>query len=308
MRNSAKKIANRIFEIRAAPAATPLKPSAPAMSEMTRKMMAHFSMAWFLPAATFAYTSAVAPPGFRRPSGHDRDALGGAGDGGVEPAAAVLKEGIGFVEQHDVVPLRPLRLVDGERVAVGELVRLAARRKGDLVLAAFEELRQHGDLDRPAAALVLRYEVEAHEPALRGAQRLDRPGAAVEEALGLVVAQADELLARRRHRVAEAEDLAAAGVVEPPRAVEADEDLVGARHLGGVDLAAGEDAAFAMAPERQSAAVADRHRQPDDRVVARLAVDLGQHDVRLGVGEEAAALHRRQLRRVAEHEHRLAEG
>ena len=40
----------------------------------------------------------------------------------------------------------------------------------------------------------------------------------------------------------------------------------------------------------------------------RLPVDLGQHDVGLGVGEEAAALHRRQLRRIAEHEHRLAEG
>src|SRR5215204_403208 len=52
----------------------------------------------------------------------DRDPLGGAGDGRVKPARPVLAEGEGFVEQHDVVPLRALRLVDGEGVAVGELV------------------------------------------------------------------------------------------------------------------------------------------------------------------------------------------
>ncbi len=37
-------------------------------------------------------------------------------------------------------------------------------------------------------------------------------------------------------------------------------------------------------------------------------MDLGQHDVRLGLGEEAAALDRRQLRGIAEHQDRLAEG
>ena len=39
----------------------------------------------------------------------------------------------------------------------------------------------------------------------------------------------------------------------------------------------------------------------------RLPVHLGQHHVRLGLGEEAAALDRRQLRRIAQHQHRHAE-
>jgi hypothetical protein len=36
-------------------------------------------------------------------------------------------------------------------------------------------------------------------------------------------------------------------------------------------------------------------------------VHLGQHRVGLGLGEEAAALDRRQLRRIAQHQHRHAE-
>ena len=53
---------------------------------------------------------------------------------------------------------------------------------------------------------------------------------------------------------------------------------------------------------------ADVHRQPHDRIVLRLPVHLGEHRVRLGLGEETAALDRRQLRGVAEHQHRHAEG
>ena len=37
-------------------------------------------------------------------------------------------------------------------------------------------------------------------------------------------------------------------------------------------------------------------------------MDLGQHDVGLGLGEEAAALDRRKLGGIAEHQHLLAEG
>ncbi len=51
----------------------------------------------------------------------------------------------------------------------------------------------------------------------------------------------------------------------------------------------------------------DRHRQPHDRIVLRLPMHLREHGVGLGVGEKAATLDRRQLRRVAEHQQRHAE-
>ena len=62
--------------------------------------------------------------------------------------------------------------------------------------------------------------------------------AAVQKALGFVVAQANQLLARRRHRVAVAVQFANAGIVEPARLVEADQHLIGphdhARHRSRV--------------------------------------------------------------------------
>ena len=58
----------------------------------------------------------------------------------------MLPEGEGFVEQHHPVPLRALRLVDGERVAVGELVGLAAQEGRDLLLRAGDHGAQHLDV------------------------------------------------------------------------------------------------------------------------------------------------------------------
>ena len=57
----------------------------------------------------------------------------------------------------------------------------------------------------------------------------------------------------------------------------------------------------------EGAAFADVHRQPHDRIVLGLPVHLGQHRVGFGIGEEAAALDRRKLRRVSQHEQRDAE-
>jgi hypothetical protein len=59
---------------------------------------------------------------------------------------------------------------------------------------------------------------------------------------------------------------------------------------------------FAVSARRERLAGTDVHGQPHDRIVLRLPVHLGQHGVRLGVGEEAAALDRRQLRRIAQHQ------
>ena len=72
-----------------------------------------------------------------------------------------------------------------------------------------------------------------------------------------------------------------------------------ARHLPdvGVVLAVGDRQALA------------RHGgEADDRALAGLAVDLGQHHVGRGSGERALALDRRQLAGIAQHQDRLAEG
>ena len=53
---------------------------------------------------------------------HHRQPLRGARDAGVEPALAALGKREGLVEQHDVVPLRALRLVHGQHIAEVELV------------------------------------------------------------------------------------------------------------------------------------------------------------------------------------------
>src|ERR1700742_646775 len=53
---------------------------------------------------------------------HHAEALRRTRDAGIEPSGAAVLEGEAFVEQHHVVPLRSLRLVHGEHVAVVELV------------------------------------------------------------------------------------------------------------------------------------------------------------------------------------------
>ena len=54
--------------------------------------------------------------------------------------------------------------------------------------------------------------------------------------------------------------------------------------------------------------LAGQRREPQDGAVARLAVHLGQHHVRHGLGEKARVLHGRQLAGVAQHQDRLAKG
>src|SRR5215203_1955009 len=111
---------------------------------------------------------------------------------GVKPAVAVLAEGVRLIEEHDLAPLRALRLVDGERVTIGELVRLAPQDGRDILLPALEKGAQHRDLDRPAAAFFFGRNLQTYEVVAGWAHGPHRPSAAVEEALGLVVAQTDE--------------------------------------------------------------------------------------------------------------------
>ena len=89
-------------------------------------------------------------------SNHDRDPFRRTGQRGIEPAVAVFPEREALVEQHHVVPLRPLGLVHRQGVAVIELVGIAPRRRRQLVVPPFEEGRQDADPDGLAVRLLFR--------------------------------------------------------------------------------------------------------------------------------------------------------
>src|SRR5256885_3936151 len=59
-------------------------------------------------------------------------------DAGVQPPRAAVLERKAFVEQHDVVPLRALRLVHGQHIAVVELVIRLALLPRNALDAAFK--------------------------------------------------------------------------------------------------------------------------------------------------------------------------
>ena len=84
-----------------------------------------------------------------------------------------------------------------------------------------------------------------------------RHSAAVDQALGAVVAQADQPVAGDRQRLREAVEVADALVVGAPRPVDADQHLVGGQHLRRVDRGAADDAALAVGAVLQVAAGAD---------------------------------------------------
>src|SRR5690606_15877474 len=69
---------------------------------------------------------------------HDREPLRSSGDPGIKPSLACVAEGEAFVEQHHLVPLRALRLVDCERVAEIEIVVAFLRLPGDISFRVLE--------------------------------------------------------------------------------------------------------------------------------------------------------------------------
>jgi hypothetical protein len=186
----------------------------------------------------------------------------------------VLPEGVGFIEQDQLVPLGALGLVNRQGIAVGELIGFPPQDEGQILVAALEERLMDGDIHRFPPDFVFGLHIHADEVVLDAAQGLDGPGAAVQQALGLVVAQADELFARRRHGAAVAAQLAQARIVRTPGLVEADQNLVRLRDLRGIDVAAANDAAFAIGPEFQPPPFPHLHRHVHDRIVPRLAMHL----------------------------------
>ena len=239
---------------------------------------------------------------------HNGQALGRASHARIEPALAVFAKGPAFVEQHDMVPLRALRLVHRQGIAEIELVRFAPLRIGQAFLGPLEIGRQHADPDRLSARRLVRGQAHAEARAAQAQRLADVKHRAIEQALGLVVAQADQLFADFRHRALEAEQLAQPLVIGAARLVEADQHLIGAGHQFGVNSVARNHPQRAVIAKTQPFAGPHLHRQFDDRIARRLPMHFGQHDVGLLLGEIAAALDRRQLRGVAEHQHFIAEG
>ena len=195
----------------------------------------------------------------------------------------------------------------GQHIAEVEFVVLLAHLPVERLELTGEAFGTHRDLDALAGESLVRLQVQPQDlpPGLRLLGNVPQP--AIEQALAAVVAQADQLVAGDRQRIVEARAARAAAIVGASRDVAADQDLVGLERALRVELVATHHAGEAVFAERQAFAVAHLHREPDDRVVLRLAVHLGQHRVRLDLGEEAAALHRRKLRGIAQHQERHAE-
>src|SRR5579883_3645824 len=164
---------------------------------------------------------------------------------------------------HDVVPLRALRLVHGQRIAVGHALGLLEVLPGKLVLPPDEEVRVHLHLDAPIALGIVRLDHHAHHGGIGLAHLLDPEEATVEDALGVIVAQADQALARLGI-AAEAEQVADAVIVGDAGVVLADQDLLGLEDEGAHDRlvgAAAQDAAGAVVAGLELAALAHIHRQ-----------------------------------------------
>ena len=141
----------------------------------------------------------------------------------------------------------------------------------------------------------------------RGRRFLHLPQSAVEQALAAVIAQANELVAGHWQGFGESAPFAHARVVGSPRSVAADQHLIGVDDALRIEFVARHHLCAAVVAGFELLAFAHIHRQSDDRIVTRLAMNFGQHHVGFGVGEKSAAGNRRQLRRIAQHKQRHAE-
>src|SRR2546430_9562720 len=193
-------------------------------------------------------------------SHHDGEPLRRPGYSGIEPAVAVFGERAGLVEQHDIVPLRALRLVDGQNVAEIELVVTLARGPIQLLDGSGETFRPHRHLDYPLAPVLVGLEPHADDLSAALRALADDPQCAVEQSLAAIVAQADELVSRHGQCIGKAATLPQARVVRAPRGIAAHENLVRVYHARGVQRFAPQHLARAIAPFLQRLTGADHHR------------------------------------------------
>ena len=228
-----------------------------------------------------------------------------------------------LVPDDHVVEAGALRLVTGDRPSEGRLDQLvrplhlpvpvaAVAIEGNVVLEMaavdLEALRPLGALGADPGPVVL--PDRGRQPMLvLDLDIVELDEHAIDQAHVVLVAQADDFLPAAGGQVrGEAGGLAHRVVEREARRVEAADHLrpaeqVRRRHVRLVHL----PHELVMLSERDEVAVPRHGREADDRALAGLAVDLGQHHVGLGLGERALALDRRQLAGIAEHQDRLAE-
>src|SRR5690606_4293668 len=139
----------------------------------------------------------------------------------------------------------------------------------DLTVRLVKGGLQQLDLGNAAIRIIVfgRYQkVDAGLHGLAG-RRHHLPERTIEQTLGGIVAQADQLVARLRIECIEALELAQALVVAPSRAIGSDEDLVGRRNQITSDLIARDNARITVIAERELATFAHIER---DRKSTRL--------------------------------------
>src|SRR3954469_9220116 len=182
---------------------------------------------------------------------HNAQPLRRPRDARVQPPRAALLKRKALVEQHDVVPLRALRLVHGQHVAVVELVVGLALLPGDRLDAALEAIGAHRNLRHLVAEILVRRQPHAENAGFRarGVARLHAPQAAVEQALLAVVAQADQLVAGDGEDILDVLALAHPHIVRTPRVVASDQDLVGGHDAIRIELLARYHLALAVAAD-----------------------------------------------------------
>src|ERR1700737_5507931 len=189
----------------------------------------------------------------------------GPPDAGVKPTRAAVLKRETLVEQHHVVPLRALRFVHREHIAVIELViRLALFPRDGLDRAA-EAVAANRNFGHLGAEVLVGRQPHRDDLRFRLRARLHPPQPAVEQALLAVVAQADQLVAGDRQRILDVLLLPHPHVVGAPGVVAADQYLIGAHHPVRIELGTRYHFAFAVTADVELAALAHIHRHPYDR-------------------------------------------
>src|SRR3981081_3581639 len=209
-------------------------------------------------------------------STHDAPPLRGPRYARIEPAIAIVRERAGFIEQHHVIPLRALCLVDRQHVAKIELVGSFALLPVEFLDGAGKAFRSNRYLDQPLSEVLIGLEPHPDDLPARLRTFLHYPEAAVEQSLAPVVAQADQLVSCHRQRVGKASTLAQARIVGAARDIAADPDLVGVGPALGGEPSRPPPRSPAVWPLRQRIPGGDLQRQPHDWIVRPLPMNLGE--------------------------------
>src|SRR5437868_15292859 len=161
-----------------------------------------------------------------------------ARDAGVEPACTAVLERKTLVEQHHVVPLRALRFVHGQHIAVVELVIRLALLPWDRLDRTPKTVAADRDFRHFVAEVFIGRQPHDDDLRFRLRARLHPPQTAIEKTFLAVVAQADQLVSGDRQRVLDVLLLPPHHFVGAAGYVPFEQHLAGPHHPVWVKLAA----------------------------------------------------------------------